>query len=850
MTKKFQIVCIDDEEDVLHLYKDELSDFDYDVIVFTESIKALDYIEKNVSDIVFIFSDFSMPDLSGIELREKSFTKSAEIPFALITGYYSKEMAVKGMELRICSFIEKPFDSKVIGDLVRDHAIKREENLSEEQEMVVSFVEESYPMLEEIEDLILVLEDDPQNESALNTYFRLLHTIKGTSSCVGLKSLPDFTHKYEDLVGKLKDKELEVNKTVIDVLLAGLDELKKMYDGIQSRTEIEKDISESILIFDKDFAIDKAVTKSVKKEEEPKAGVPAKKEEDKISVNVSVLDSFMELSGELTVVRNTILKAASKLEQKYYGDKDVEVLSDALDEMHKYSSSLQGEISELRKVSLETIYRPLKRVVRDASKMLGKSIDFETSGEALRIDTKIGKVLNNALVHLIRNGIDHGIETPEKRKELGKNIEGKMHLKSFEEGENIIVEIIDDGNGMDPNVIKAKALEKELYTEEALNSMSDSRIFSLIFESGFSTATQVTDLSGRGVGMDMVRSSVEDVGGRILIDSKVGEGSKFILIIPIPRSVLIIKSLMISVAKNKFCIPLENVAEVVNFDQTKEDTFIEVEGATILKHHGELIPLVKMRSILGTNGENGEISNIVIVKGDGFRYGIIVDKIYDIEEVVSKNLVHQLKKVGCYIGATLVGDGEMAMILDLLGLANKAKITINEDEADLSSYLRDSEVESITKEYMQFDLSSRVNFALPLEDVSRLEEFKSSDVDFSGNIAIIRYRDDFLPLVFVEECLELGISKQEHLKSNTLLNAIVVNYNRKNYGFVVNKIRDIGTTNDQVNTFTKDRSGFNGTVYINEKTITVLDTEYITANYKRLSSPKLTEKEELKEVAA
>ncbi len=181
----------------------------------SSSMTSLNSITTDEGRVRFIFSDFSMPEMNGIELREKSYSKSLDIPFALVTGFYSKEMAVKGMELRICSFIEKPFAHESIEALINDKANKRRDVLNEEKEMIISFVEESYPMLEEIEDLILSLEEDPKNISVLNTYFRLLHTIKGTSACVGLKSLPDFTHKYEDLVGQLKDGVFPVNKTVM-----------------------------------------------------------------------------------------------------------------------------------------------------------------------------------------------------------------------------------------------------------------------------------------------------------------------------------------------------------------------------------------------------------------------------------------------------------------------------------------------------------------------------------------------------------------------------------------------------------------------------------------------------------
>lgn len=837
--QKYQVVCVDDKEDILELYQDIFSKSEHEIVTFSDPVKAISHIRINVNQVIMIFSDYSMPDMDGLEFRKELNIFASEIPFALITGFYNKEMAVKGMELKICSFLEKPFNEEELQALLLENSKLRINSLNEDREMVTSFVEESFPMIEEIEDLILILEGDPSNSDALNTYFRLLHTIKGTASCVGLKSLPAYAHKYEDLVGDIKSGKLVVSRAVIDVFLKGLDYLKFMYSEIQAGNQFEFEIDEAVKIYDQDFSkFEAVVAKEVTKEELAVGSEPSKKsDDDKINVSVGILDSFMELSGELTVIRNMIVKSAEKLEQKYLGDRDIEVLSEALSEMHKVSSVLQSEISEMRKISLDSIYRPMKRVVRDACKSMGKDIDFQTNGHELRLDTSIGKVLSNALIHLVRNGVDHGVETPEVREANGKTSQGTIILNGYEEGENIIVEIKDDGNGMDPEVLKRKAIEKELYTEAELDKMSPNRIFSLIFESGFSTAATVTDISGRGVGMDMVRNSVENVGGKIIIDSEKGKGSTFVMIIPIPRSVLIIKALMIEVNKLQLSIPLDDVAEVVSLENNVEQKLLKrIEGTILFNHHEDLIPLLSLSEILGL-GKLGDKNyyDIVVVKGESYRYGLIVDTIHDIEEVVAKKLAKQINPDGCFLGATLVGDGEMALILDLMGIATKCEIKV-EAEQDLSSFFKSGEEESDDIEFMQFDLATHKNFAISLDHVNRLEEFSSSSVEFSGDVPLVRYRDKFLPLVFLESHLDLCKQRpQDIIKEVDTLKSIVVSYEDKHYGFIVNKIQEIGKTNDKLSTLNKDREGVEGTVFIEEKTYTVINPLYLIDNFRAKS---------------
>ncbi|MCR9206463.1 MAG: chemotaxis protein CheW, partial [Halobacteriovoraceae bacterium] len=526
--------------------------------------------------------------------------------------------------------------------------------------------------------------------------------------------------------------------------------------------------------------------------DEPITQKKEKSKEEKVTVSESLLAHFLEMSGELTVIRNSIFKSLARVQEKCQGDRDVEHLVDGMGEMQKVSGILQNQIAEMKKVGIETVYRPMRRVVRDSCSVLNKEIDFEIQGEDLKIDTTVAKLLNGALVHLLRNGVDHGIESSEEREKTGKNPEGKLILNSYQTGEDIIVEIIDDGKGLNKEVLKKKALEKGLFTEKQLSTMSDQRIYSIIFESGFSTNTEVTSVSGRGVGMDMVRSSIEEFGGKILIDSELGKGTKFILVIPIPRSILIIKSLMVSCEHNKFNIPLDDVDEVVLFDKSKKEQQIyKNNGSVVLKHHNILCPLISLGNTLGLSDQvqsEFDMQNIVIVKGEGFRYGILVDAIEDIEEIVVKKLSTHFD-IQEYLGTTFADDGALSMILDCKGIANRYGINnLNEDESN--SFLINKTAKEEINEFMRFSLESIPNCALPLEWVFRLEEIETQKIQFTGNTAIVRYRGGSLPLLHIENLLGMtDVTLEDIAKEDLTLSVLVVRLENRLFGAIIKELQ-------------------------------------------------------------
>jgi two-component system chemotaxis sensor kinase CheA len=368
----------------------------------------------------------------------------------------------------------------------------------------------------------------------------------------------------------------------------------------------------------------------------------------------------------------------------------------------------------------------------------------------------------------------------------------------------------------------------------------------MIFDSGFSTAQVVSDISGRGVGMDMVRSSIEGVGGKILIDSKEGKGTSFTLTLPIPRSVLIIKSLMIKSKDSTFSIPLDDVAEVIRLEDYKENKiFHNIENSLILSHQDELLPLVDLNQILNNQKhyDQFEVMNIVVVRSEGYKYGIIVDEIMDIEEIVVKKMSNLLKEANCFLGITFIGHGALALILNLVSIAEKSHIKSSEHKEHIRH--SDEEVDFDKMEFIQFNLRKSTNYAFPLNVVNRLEEIEATDVEFSGAIPLIRYRDSMMPLLFVERQLKMCSSKESLLDFYPgVMKVIVVNSQNKNFGIVVDEILDIGMSAETLNTQNIDRSEFVGTIFIDDRTVTIVDVPFLINNYIKFEQDIMLEESE------
>ncbi len=855
--KDFQIICVDDDLDVLEITKLDVERLGYQAVGFSHPHEAVAYIDKNRHKISMILSDLRMDDVNGFEFKKLLNGQLSDIPFVVVTGYWTKEMSAEAMEVGIDAFIEKPLSSDILQGNLEKFANVRANHLIEEREMVDGFLDETEPMLDEIEQLILELEENPDSDQTLSVYFRLLHTIKGTASCVGLGQLADYTHKYEDFIGELRNKTLPVNTQTTNVLLEGLDDLKKYFLEITNvGNDLHFDISETLGKYDsanfKNVSVSEEDTSIVKEEEVKTDKAQTKKDDDKMTVGMSVLNKFMEESGELTVIRNSILKTVKKIEMKYRGDDDIEQLNELLDGMYNVTSNIQGKITEMRKVPLANTFRPFKRLVRDLSKQLNKKVELEIEGDHLSVDNVVAKLYSNTLIHILRNSLDHGLESPNERVDAGKEETGLLKIKTFEEGEDIVLTVCDDGKGINPEVIKQKALEKELFTEQELSSMSQMEIVNIIFHSGFSTAEVVSDLSGRGVGMDMVRGSFEDMGGSVFVNSKFGEGSKFTLRVPIPKSVLIINSLLVETSNSHFIFHMDEVSEVVRYEkETQNSKMYELDGKKVLNHNGTMVQLIHLDNVLRLKAsevdyKQGDVINIVVLRLGETKFGVVVDQIYEFEEVVSRKISNRIESKDMYLGASLIGSGEVALILSAQGIAERCQISLNLENNSKYEFEDDeTNVQVEGHEYMLFKYDPDKYLAVDLDNVERLEKIKPSEVKQVGEHFAIRYLDKVLPLV--EPASEAALNQFDY---NSFFNSerdfielIVVNVDNMKFALLVHELDEIKVTSEEVNQDTIVDEGILGSVYINDKTICVVDLEFVAKKFK--SKKKIIHVEEI-----
>ncbi len=432
------------------------------------------------------------------------------------------------------------------------------------------------------------------------------------------------------------------------------------------------------------------------KKVEQKKPVMAKKSkpvvEQTIRVDVQRLDDLMNLVGELVLGKNRLVSVAQKAEEKFSGDEVVEELSEVANQITLVTTDLQMGVMKTRMVQIGKVFNKFPRVVRDIARELNKEVELIIEGAETELDKSVVEEINDPLVHIVRNAIDHGIEPPEERVKLGKPSKGRIVLSAYHEGNYIVIEAADDGRGMDPEKLKQKALEKGLITETEARQMSKEEAYALIFKPGFSTAEKVTNLSGRGVGMDVVKTNVEKLNGIIEIKSELGKGTKVIL--KIPLTLAIIQALLVKVTKEYYAIPLVSVVETVRI--TKDD-IDKVENKDVLRLRENIIPLVYLGDTLGI-GKNkktldGKEIYVVVVAIAEKKIGLVVDELIGREEIVIKSLGNYLTNIKGISGATIMGDGSVTLILDVANVVNEAAIiSANIEDHLIESYHKDKPV--------------------------------------------------------------------------------------------------------------------------------------------------------------
>ncbi|MEM6605086.1 MAG: chemotaxis protein CheW, partial [Pseudomonadota bacterium] len=619
------------------------------------------------------------------------------------------------------------------------------------------------------------------------------------------------------------------------------------------------------------------VEKAPKEPAESRGGATA---ESKLRVSVKLLDQLMTLAGELVLTRNQMSLAVSS------GDRSQsEHASQRLDQI---TSELQEAIVSTRMQPVGVVFTKFRRVVRDMSKQLGKKINLEIEGEDVELDKTIIEGLSDPLTHLVRNGVDHGIEDPAKRKAAGKVEEATLNLRAFHEAGQVIIEVADDGGGIDPEKVKAKALEKGLKDKAVLDAMSDAELVKLIFLPGFSTAGEVTDISGRGVGMDVVNTNLTQMGGVVDVTSAVGKGTT--IRIKLPLTLAIIPSLIVGLSERRYAVPQVNVQELVRIPAREVPERIQSIGRSqVMRLRGELLPIVKLSEILSmdpvyrdnetgelrrdrrgslydrrthTNGfdsaeqerrevaENRRVSfesavSVVVVLAGSLRYGVVVDQLLDSEEIVVKPLDGHFQSQAIYAGATIQGDGGVAMILDVVELSRFIELDVSRthelEAARLQAEADESGASGDTMSLLLVKSGERETFAIPLPLITRIEKIQRDRLEFSAKRRSIIYRDGSLVLFTLDDVADV-----QPIADGDEAYVVVFNVNRREVGLMVSSLED--TLNVAVE-FDRDafrQPGISGSAIIRDKTTFLVDLVGVV----EAAEPDWTRKAEIIEAEA
>ena len=543
---------------------------------------------------------------------------------------------------------------------------------------------------------------------------------------------------------------------------------------------------------DKKAPVKKGASKKVAKRGGDSAGSGLT--ESSIRVDVSVLNTLMNLVGELVLARNQIVQFTALHE-----DIDANLLA-ASQRLNLITTEMQEEVMKTRMQPIGNIWSKFPRVVRDLSHTCGKQVRIEMEGVDTELDKTLLEAIKDPLTHLVRNSVDHGIEPPERRVENGKAAEGLLVLRAFHEGGMVNIEISDDGGGIDPNKIRAKAIEKQLIAADTTQKMNDRELINLIFLPGFSTAAAITNVSGRGVGMDVVKTNIEKIGGTVDVQSQLGSGTTFK--IKIPLTLAIIPALIVNCKAERYAIPQVSLLELVRLDASQVEEKIEMlHGAPVYRLRGNLLPLVYLRKELYPHEELDAIAvadnergfNIVVLQADDRQFGLVVDKITDSQEIVVKPLGKQLQGISVFAGATIMGDGTVALILDVLGIATKSNVVSEvHDSAGIDMVAHSHERSSDSQTLLLCRSGGGNRLAIPLAIVARLEEFSDSEVEQAGAQEVVQYRGEIMPLIRLSNMLPssgMGYGMEE--EENDKIQVVVYSHQNRSVGLVVDKIIDI-----------------------------------------------------------
>jgi two-component system chemotaxis sensor kinase CheA len=531
--------------------------------------------------------------------------------------------------------------------------------------------------------------------------------------------------------------------------------------------------------------------------------------ESSLRVDVTLLNRMMNLVGELVLTRNQVLQATA-------ADPNLTLLSRRLDMV---TADLRESVMKARMQPVSNIFSKMPRIVRDLSQSLGRRVRLQVEGQDTELDKSLLEAIKDPLTHAVRNSLDHGIEPPEVREAAGKDPEGTLKLRAAQEGSHVIIEVSDDGAGIAVEKVRQKAIERGLITPERAAQLAERELLQLIFLPGFSTAAAVTNVSGRGVGMDVVRTNVEKIGGKVEIDSRTGKGAT--LRLRIPLTLAIIPALIVRSVKQSFALPQGALSELVHIPPEKAATSIEwIEDAPLYRLRGKLLPLVFLEKLLMPGGEhklaNDRDNFIAVLDADGRRFGLVVDGLADPEEIVVKPLSAVLKTIGLYSGATVLGNADLALILDPGAIALKAGVNLRADEeAAIDPDGEAADLEGNSQDYLLVEAAGR-RAAVPLANVLRIEQLPVSRIEYAGYRPVLNFEGQLLP---VED--SGGVLAAAEGRPDAKIVVVVCREGSRQVGIAVSHVLDVAGGGDLFEAGTSQPAG--GVTLLNERVTSIVD---------------------------
>ena len=730
------------------------------------------------------------------------------------------------------------------------------------------FLLEAQENLESLDQEFVGLEQNPNDRELLAEIFRTVHGIKGSAGFLNLGKLERIAHAAEDVLGKLREGTISSSEEIINRLLEAVDSIRtilrhleqngeegegELHDlivslqrisrrkssksetqGGRSNKEDPEDPTTEEVQIDQDHEsvppqrgtkVASAKAAMLPSSSDPLEASFGGVEDSRIHVDVTMLDHLMNLTGELVLSRNQVLRIAS--------DSGKNNWIKAAQRLNGIVSELQESMMKTRMQELRKVFGLFPRLVRDVSKQRGKDVKLEMEGHQTELDRSLIEALKTPLMHLVRNAIDHGIEPPEVRRQHGKNPRGSIFIRAYHDSGLVNIEISDDGAGIDLEHIREKAVQKGLLKAEQQMQISEEKLLELIFLPGFSTAETVTELSGRGVGMDAVKRHLNRIGGTIEIDTERGQGTTFK--IHVPMTLAIVPGLLVATGKRHFVIPQRNLEELVRLNEQEEQRIKSIGSAEVYRLRGELLPLIRLHQILQIPDEERERvrqndatqwnPHIIVLSSGEKRFGLVVDMVSDTEEIVVKPLGRHIKQETCYDGATILGNGKVALILNARALFAAGQFSLEEiqhaEYGRAPEELSPTETEQITPATHQaivlFQAGEEEFYGAPLAFVERIETFAASQIEHSGGREVMRYRGDVLPLMRLEPLLNLT-----NPPDAAMLSLLVFSV-EKDIGLVVQRVLNTIEIDTHIDTKSFQQKGILGSTIVEDHSVLILD---------------------------